>query len=302
MFLSVVIPTFNSSGTIERLLDSVFSQDTGSRFEFEVILVDGGSGDSTVELASSFRTFGPDLLVETMPGERCVQRNFGISRSRGDFILYLDSDMVCDPGLFGTLFDLASSSAVSWLKFAEYIEFSNMFGFFRFLERCAYIDSYIDSPRFIKRELCQKNQFMVGIEGSEDWYLDHHLYAMEYSSENVARIPLPSDNRYPAPRPWRGSRLVGVIHDERDISFWVWLTKKVKYAPSNFEIRRILPKQSVIRANFSVPYRIRLFVDLYRTGKIGLGYLALLLVWFFGVRVCHVGALAFSAVIKRSAP
>ena len=85
---------------------------------------------------------------------------------------------------------------MSWLKFAEYIEFSNMFGFFRFLERCAYIDSYIDSPRFIKRELCQKNQFMVGIEGSEDWYLDHHLYELEYSSENVARIPLPSDNRY----------------------------------------------------------------------------------------------------------
>ena len=70
-----------------------------------------------------------------------------------------------------------------------------------------------------------------------------------------------------------------MIHDERDISFWVWLTKKVKYAPSNFEIRRILPKQSVIRSNFSVLYRIRLFVDLYRTGKIGLGYLALL-VWF----------------------
>jgi len=299
MFLSVVIPTFNSSGTIERLLESVFSQHTGSRFEFEVILVDGGSGDSTVELASSFRASGPDLLVETMPGERCVQRNFGVSLSKGDFILYLDSDMVCDPGLFDALFNLSVESGVSWLKFGEYIEFSNVFGFFRFLERCAYIDSYIDSPRFIKRELFQKNQFLVGIEGSEDWYLDHHLYETGYSSENMVRTSLSSENRYPAPTAWRGSRFVGVIHDERDISFWVWLTKKVKYAPSNFEIRRILPKQSVIRANFSVPYRIRLFVDLYRSGTISLGYLGLLLVWFFGVRVCHIGALGFSAIRKK---
>lgn len=300
MFLSVVIPTFNSSGTIERLLDSVFSQHTGSRFEFEVIVVDGGSGDSTVELASSFRASDPVLLVETMPGERCVQRNFGISLSKGDFILYLDSDMVCDPGLFDALFNLSVESGVNWLKFGEYIEFSNVFGFFRFLERCAYIDSYIDSPRFIKRQLCQQNQFLVGIEGSEDWYLDHHLYKTGYSSENMVRTPLPAGHRYPAPTAWRGSRFIGVIHDERGISFWVWLTKKVKYAPSNFEIRRILPKQSVIRANFSVLYRIRLFVDLYRTGKISFGYLALLLAWFFGVRACHVGALALSAVRKRS--
>jgi len=47
--VTVVIPTFNSARTITRLLDSLINQDYK---DFETIIVDGGSTDQTVEIAS----------------------------------------------------------------------------------------------------------------------------------------------------------------------------------------------------------------------------------------------------------
>ena len=46
--LSIIIPVYNASKLLNRCLDSIFNQET--QYSYEVILVDDGSSDNSVEL------------------------------------------------------------------------------------------------------------------------------------------------------------------------------------------------------------------------------------------------------------
>jgi len=87
---SVIIPTCNSSKTIIKTLDSVFSQ---TFQDFEVIVVDDGSTDCTVSLVN--RSIS-DSRIQVFPLQEnkgvAYARNVGISKAKGRFIAFLDSD------------------------------------------------------------------------------------------------------------------------------------------------------------------------------------------------------------------
>ena len=91
--ISVVIPTFNSSSTIQRALDSVAAQ---TLLPAEIIVVDNASTDDTVEIIRQFAKQHLDIrcsievLTQNLgPG---AARNHGWDRASGDLIAFLDSD------------------------------------------------------------------------------------------------------------------------------------------------------------------------------------------------------------------
>jgi glycosyltransferase involved in cell wall biosynthesis len=88
-FVSVVIPTLNSEGTIEECLKSVFSNENPPKFE--VILVDGGSRDRTIEIAEQF-TVKIDKPQAGQKSSYAESRNTCISKANGDIIAFTDSD------------------------------------------------------------------------------------------------------------------------------------------------------------------------------------------------------------------
>ena len=84
---SVIIPTFNRANLLAATLDTVFAQ----RFKnFEVIVVDDGSTDGTMEM---LRHYGDRVRVATQdnrgPG---AARNLGAEAARGQYLAFLDSD------------------------------------------------------------------------------------------------------------------------------------------------------------------------------------------------------------------
>ena len=87
--ISVVIPTFNSSGTI---FDAIATARAQTHRPLEIIVVDDGSHDATVRILSELA--GPDLIVLRHPDNRggAAARNTGMSRARGDYIALLDAD------------------------------------------------------------------------------------------------------------------------------------------------------------------------------------------------------------------
>src|SRR5437879_5148300 len=86
MQLSVVIITYNEEANIGRTLQSV--QPLVADGEGEIIVVDSGSTDRTVEIAKSF---GAKVFVEEWKGY-AAQKNSAIDKATGDWILSLDAD------------------------------------------------------------------------------------------------------------------------------------------------------------------------------------------------------------------
>jgi glycosyltransferase involved in cell wall biosynthesis len=85
--VSVVIPSFNHARYIRDCLDSVLSQ--GYR-PLEVVVVDDGSTDGTVE---AIRSYGSAVhLLEQTNGRQARGRNIGLAHARGELVAFLDSD------------------------------------------------------------------------------------------------------------------------------------------------------------------------------------------------------------------
>ena len=86
--VSVIMPCLNGERHIQMAIDSVLAQTFD---DFELIVVDNGSTDRTLEILRSVND--PRLRVFTLP-ERGVSRarNLGLHEARGTFIAFLDSD------------------------------------------------------------------------------------------------------------------------------------------------------------------------------------------------------------------
>jgi len=93
MQLSVVIITFNEEANIGRTLASV--QPLVSDGKGEIIVVDSGSTDRTVEIAKSH---GAKVFVEEWKGY-AAQKNSAIDKATGSWILSLDADEEVEPPL-----------------------------------------------------------------------------------------------------------------------------------------------------------------------------------------------------------
>ncbi|MBK9400935.1 MAG: glycosyltransferase [Bacteroidetes bacterium] len=88
LFFSVVIPTYNRSAFILKSLDSVFQQDYTN---FEIIVVNDGSTDNTLEVLSTI-TDSRLKIVSIHNSERAAARNRGVEIAKGDYVTFLDSD------------------------------------------------------------------------------------------------------------------------------------------------------------------------------------------------------------------
>lgn len=91
--ISVVIPVWNGETRIAATLDALAGQ-TASGDLFEVIVVDNGSTDSTVDIVSRYPF--ATLLSEREPGSYRA-RNRGVAAARGEYILFTDGDCIPVP-------------------------------------------------------------------------------------------------------------------------------------------------------------------------------------------------------------
>ncbi|MBG6184621.1 cellulose synthase/poly-beta-1,6-N-acetylglucosamine synthase-like glycosyltransferase [Arthrobacter sp. CAN_A214] len=93
--VSIVLPVFNEQPVILRTLEALKASDYPA---LDVIAVDDGSTDATLEILRSFARGWPQLRVLTQPnGGKSVASNLGIKAARGDIIVTLDGDTIFEP-------------------------------------------------------------------------------------------------------------------------------------------------------------------------------------------------------------
>ena len=88
VFFSIIVPVYNKGAYISRTIDSILKQDYPF---FELILVNDGSKDNSVECIKSFQD-PRIILINKENGGVSSARNMGINSSNGEWIVFFDAD------------------------------------------------------------------------------------------------------------------------------------------------------------------------------------------------------------------
>jgi glycosyltransferase involved in cell wall biosynthesis len=91
--VSILIPAYNSEGWIADTLRSALAQTWPNK---EIIVVDDGSKDRTLEVARRFESDGVQVFTQKNQGAAAT-RNTAYTHSRGDYIQWLDADDLLSP-------------------------------------------------------------------------------------------------------------------------------------------------------------------------------------------------------------
>jgi len=177
--VSVIIPTKNSERTIRTCLESVRAQ---TYRNFEIVVVDNFSTDSTIRIANEYA----DVVLLAGP-ERTSQVKQGAANSKGDFIYKIDSDFVLEPSVLEkavkvALDEKAVGVIIPNLSYPKISFWSEV----RFFERLSYVGSkQIEAARFIRRDAYDR---VGGHDGTLVAYEEHDLHNRVSRLGKIVRI------------------------------------------------------------------------------------------------------------------
>ncbi len=199
--VSIIIPTRNSERSLRTCLQSIKNQTYRG---IEIIIVDNQSLDRTLEIAKTYKT-----KIFCHGTERSAQRNFGASKAKGDYLLFLDSDMSI-PANFVNKCIKKIIENIDCLIIPEVSIGKGFWSQCLRLEKELYKNTdWIEAPRFIRKELFFKVRgYNTNLISGEDWNLMQKLkpYA------KLGRIDL------------------SIRHNEGEIGFFKIIKKKFYYS------------------------------------------------------------------------
>jgi len=147
--VSVIVPTKNSSRTLERCLKSTENQ---TYKNIEIIVVDNNSMDNTKEIAKKFTE-----RVFNIGPERTAQKNFGIKVADGKYLLFIDSDMELGKDVIKECIELAEKDeSIGGIIIPERSAGDGFWVKVRDFEKSFYAGTEIESARFFRNDLALK--------------------------------------------------------------------------------------------------------------------------------------------------
>jgi glycosyltransferase involved in cell wall biosynthesis len=152
--VSIIIPTHKGDKVINQCVEA-FKQ--SSYKNVEIIVVDEGL-------------------------ERSAQRNIGIGRATGKYIMYLDSDQLVSSRLIDECVELMDCG-FNAIYIPEIIMTKGFFGYLRSWERGFYTGTAVDCVRFFRRSNCPL--FDESMTGPEDSDHDRRVNGLRAVSRNV---------------------------------------------------------------------------------------------------------------------
>ena len=202
--VSIVVTTKNEEKNIENCLKSVKNQNYPQN-KIEIIVVDNNSQDKTKEIAYGYTdkvyNFGP---------ERSAQRNFGVKKAAGKYILYLDADMILSENVIKECVEKCEKDKdLVALYIPERIIGEGFWIKVRDFERSFYTGTCIDAVRFIRKDKFQEiGGFDENLIAAEDWDFDRRI--KEKGKVGIIKSP--------------------IYHNEGSFSLKNYLKKKSYYA------------------------------------------------------------------------
>ncbi len=229
--VSVIVTTKNEENNIANCLQSILRQTYNN---IEIIIVDNNSIDKTREIVFSFGS--PIIHFYTHGPERSAQRNWGIRKAKGEYVLYLDADMIVSKNVIvDCVKKIRSETNTIALYISEIIMGKSFWCRVRKFERSFYDGTVIDCVRFVsKKAFGAVKGFDESMSGPEDWDLDKKI--RQLGKTNLIKTP--------------------IYHNEQNFNIFTYLKKKNYYSRS-FEryINKWGKDDEDIKKQFGISYR-----------------------------------------------
>jgi glycosyltransferase involved in cell wall biosynthesis len=179
VLVSVIVPTKNSSETLEECLLSIKNQ---TYKNIELIVVDNFSTDNTPEIAKKYA----DKFLQIGP-ERSAQRNFGVKNSIGYLVAIIDSDMkLSEKVIEDSVFIYKQNIEMGGIIIPEESFGEGFWAQCKKLERSYYVGvSWMEAARVFKKDVYEKlGGYNSNLVSGEDFDLSHRAE----SSGKIERI------------------------------------------------------------------------------------------------------------------
>lgn len=91
--ISIIVPVYNTEKYLDKCIHSILNQ---TYSDFEVILIDDGSTDKSLEICKKYESDNRVIIIHKENEGQAIARNIGIRQSIGEFITFIDSDDYVD--------------------------------------------------------------------------------------------------------------------------------------------------------------------------------------------------------------
>lgn len=229
--VSVVVATKNEESNIVNCLQSVRNQKYPEEKK-EIIVVDNYSPDKTIEIAKEFT----DKVYNKGP-RRSAQLNFGVQKAKGEYVLYLDADMMLSEKVIIECVDKCENEDYIALYIPEKIIGDGFWIGVRDFERSFYNATCIDTVRFVRRDkFLEIGGFDEYLDlGADDWDFDRRIKKVD----KVGTITAP------------------LYHNEGRFNLTRYLEKKGHYSKTlNKYIQKWGKEDPEIRKQLGIWYRL----------------------------------------------
>lgn len=110
--VSIIIPVFNKVDLTEKCLKSIV-ENTSHNYSYEIIIVNNGSTDSTVEIVSEFSVKYPNIHLINLEKNLGFAKanNIASKRAKGKYLLHLNNDTEAEPNWLESMIELAENDS-----------------------------------------------------------------------------------------------------------------------------------------------------------------------------------------------
>jgi len=180
--ISIITPVYNKEGTIKRYLRSIQNQYFD---QIEIILVDDKSTDNSVRIIEEIKEEDQRiiLLKNNKRKGTLINRNIGVFKSRGEYLMFVDPDDLISDDILNHLFNLAIDNNFNLIRFHLYTGDENL--------NLPYISNYLKNIVLYKENIHLSLFYGFGNLFQLDFYLINKLI-----KRNLFISALNSINRY----------------------------------------------------------------------------------------------------------
>ena len=198
--ISIIIPVYNVEKYLDRCLESVVSQTYNN---LEIILVDDGSTDSSSRLSDDWAKKDKRINVfHKENGGLSDARNYGVTKSKGTYIFFVDSDDCISEKTIEILNDLLTKNDAD-IACCNYVKFSNEEPDYSFENDCLVLDGGEQActammrqktfmitawGNLVKREIVVNNPFPVGRYQEDEATTYKYYYASQKTVVTDAKL------------------------------------------------------------------------------------------------------------------